>query len=102
MGERVHGLGDLLERHRIRLAGAEHVGVDVRLAADEPLHERLPRHLQREHHHRPARQHRGVARDVEGERRLADRRPRRQDDQLTGLQPLGEHVELREVGRARP
>ena len=98
MGERVHRLGDLLERHRVRLAGAQHVGVDVRLAADEPLHERLARHLEREHDHRLARQHRRVARDVQRERCLADRGAGRQDDQLAGLQALGERVELREVG----
>ena len=99
MRQRVHRLGDLLERHRVRLAGAEHVGVDVRLAADEPLHERLARHLEREDDDRLAGQHRGVAGDVERERGLADRGAGGEDDQLAGLQTLGQGVELGEVGR---
>ena len=36
---------------------------------------------------------------LSAKRRLADRGAGREDDQLARLQPLGEHVELREVGR---
>ena len=96
--EPVHGARDSLEGVRVRLAGADQVGVDLGLAADEPLHQRLLAHLQGEDHHPPLGEHRRVAGDVEGERRLSDRRPGRQDDQLAGLEALRHRIQPAVVG----
>ena len=99
LGEPVHGSRDALEGVGVGLAGADQVGVDLGLAADEPLHQRLLAHLQGEDDHPAFRQHRGVAGDVEGKGGLAHRRPGRQDDQLAGLKTLGHRVQPAEVGR---
>ena len=56
------------------------------------------RHFEREDGHRLLQLERHVLRDVQRQRGLSHRRPRRQDEQVAAVQPAGHFVELGEAG----
>ena len=101
-------LGQPRRRHRelgkIALAevpGARLRAIDSRLRAQQPQHELLLGHFQREEGDAAARLGFGrrVRRDVERERRLAHRGARGDHDQVGRLQARGDAVEVGEAGR---
>ena len=65
--------------------GGHLVRIDLGDRRDQPPHELLHRHLEREDTHAAARLERHVLADVERQRRLAHRGARRQDHQVAGL-----------------
>ena len=72
--------------------------VDAAERADHAQRQLRGAHFHREHHHRQALLHGDVLGDVERERGLAHRRPRREHDQVARLQPGGHLVEVVEAG----
>ena len=69
------------------MPGAEFVRVHARLGRQQAQQQRLLRHFQAEDGHRLALPQRHVLGDVQRQRRLPHRRPRRKNDQLGWLQP---------------
>ena len=95
------GLGQDQPLHRL-LGGvsvADLLGVDVGLRTEHAEAELLLGHLQREEADRAALADGDVLGDVQRERGLSDRRPRRDDDQIRALQARGHPVELGESRR---
>ena len=85
---------------RVQISGAKFVLIHARGGAQQARQQARRRHFEREHRHRLAhlRMRRHVLRDVQRQRRLAHRRPRRQDEQFAAVQPAGHFIELREAG----
>ena len=78
---------------------AQVLELDGRLGRQDAHGDLGAAHLEREHRRRHVVLDRGGPGDVDAEGRLADRRPRRDDDHLARVQAVGELVELEEAGR---
>ena len=79
-------------------AGAQVLLVDAAERADHAQGELRGAHFHREHDHRQAFVDGDVLGDVERERGLAHRRPRREHDQVARLQAGGHAVQVEEAG----
>ena len=77
----------------------EAMAVDLRLGREQAQEQRLLRHLQTEEAHRVFRLQRHVLSDIQRQARLAHRRPRRDDDQVAGLEPTCHRIEVDKPGR---
>ncbi len=75
--------------------------VDLRHRRHQPLQQRFLGHFQAEHGHRVPAANRNVFHQVQRQRRFSLRRPRRQNQQLGGLQARRELVQL-DVARGNP
>ncbi len=97
--QRRHRLRDADEVHLVQEAGPQPLAVDPADRGEEPQDQLLLAHLQAEDADRPGRRvpDGGVFRDVQGEAGLADGRAGREDDEVRGLQPGGQRIEVREA-----
>ena len=82
----------------VQVAGAESLAIDASGSAQHARQQRFLRHFERENGHGLVQLRGHVLRDIEGQRRLPHRGPRRQNDQLARMQPAGHLVELGVTG----
>ena len=95
----VHDLGDLRPVRLVNEPGLQRPRVDAALRGEEAQRQLLLAHLEREDADLLRLPHGGVLRDVQGQARLSDAGPRRQDDQVGRLEAAEQRVELRQAGR---
>ena len=82
----------------VQISGAEPLAVHARRRAQHTGQQRLLRHFERKDRHRLKQPRRHVPADIQRQRRLAHRRPRRQNDQFARVQAARHLVQLGETG----
>ena len=90
----VGGRAQLLPLRFVQVSGAEALAVHPRRAAQHARQQRLLRHLERKNRHRLEQPRRHMPADIQRQRGLAHRWPRRQNNQLARMQAAGHFVQL--------